>query len=89
MLALFLGAIIAILFSYKTIGTFVFETDKNVNVRLLKFFGAYFLLWIIASVILKTFAIFGVSYYVGYAIAIFPLALISFFMMKHFVFVDK
>lgn len=83
-LAALLGTICGVLFNFKTYGTIVF---KNKNGRLiLRFFGVYLFTYLLAIGLLKIFKYYGISSLVAYAIIILPIALLSFFLLRKFVF---
>jgi putative flippase GtrA len=83
-LAALLGTICGVLFNFKTYGTIVF---KNKNARLiLRFFGVYLVTYLLAIGLLRIFKHYGISSLVAYAIIILPIALLSFWLNKRFVF---
>jgi putative flippase GtrA len=79
-----LGQICGILFNFKTTGKIVF---KNKNNRLLfKFIGVYFITYLVNIGLLKLFAFIGISSLVAGAIIIIPVALLSYYLSKRYVF---
>jgi putative flippase GtrA len=79
-----LGQICGILFNFKTTGEIVF---KNRNNRLLfKFIGVYFITYLVNIGLLKLFAVIGVSSLAAGAIIIIPVALLSYYLSKRYVF---
>ena len=83
-LAAFLGTICGILFNFKTTGSLVF---KNKNNRLIfRFFGVYGITFVLNVTGLKFFLLLGLNSYLGGAILILPMAVLSFVLNKKFVF---
>jgi len=83
-LAAFLGTICGILFNFKTTGSLVFK-NKN-NALIFRFFGVYGVVLILNVIGLKFFSIFSINSYIGGALLILPMAVVSFFLNKRFVF---
>ncbi len=83
-LAALLGTICGVLFNFKTTGVIVFKS-KN-NKLIFKFFAVYGLTYIINIVYLKLFLYYIPNIYILQAIAVLPMALISYFLNKKFVF---
>lgn len=81
--AVFLGTIIGILFNFKTTGCIVFKS-KN-NRLIIRFFAVYIITYIINVAYLSLFIPYCNVYLLG-AISILPLALLSYFLNKHYVF---
>lgn len=81
-----IAIVLGILFNFKTIGSLVFK--KNDNRLILKFLLVYFLVYILSLCFIKAFLFIGFDnlYYI-YAILLIPNALLSFCLMKRFVFV--
>lgn len=83
-LAAFLATCIGVLFNFKTTGRIVFQsTGKGL---LFKFILVYTVLYIINITILQFLLFIGINAYLGGAICIPPMALLSFFLNKRFVF---
>ena len=83
-LASFLATILGVLFNFMTIGKLVFESHNN---RLLvKFFGVYGILYLLNVLGLKWLHWFDLNMYLAGFLLIFPLAMLSYFMNKKFVF---
>lgn len=83
-LAVFIGTILGVIFNFFTTGKFVFDmTDHR---RLPRFFGVYGILYIINVAWLKLMTILGVDLYLGGAIAILPMAGLSYFLNSKLVF---
>ena len=82
--AALLGQICGVLFNFKTTGTIVFKNKSN---RLIfRFFGVYLITYLLNVGSLKVFDLYGVSPLVAGAITILPIALLSFFINRTFVF---
>jgi putative flippase GtrA len=86
-LAVTLGTIIGILFNFKTTGLIVFKSNDNNLIY--KFFGVYVVVYVINLVGLRIFNQLNVSNYIAGAVMLLPVAVISFLLMKTFVFNDK
>ena len=83
-ISVLLATIMGILFNFKTIGKFVFQSHDNSLI--LKFFFVYFIVFIVNISIIKLFKINGLNDYLSGAIAIVPSAIISFILNKVYVF---
>lgn len=81
--ALFFQYIIGVLWNFKTTGTIVFQ-NKN-NKLIFKFIASYIFTFIINSLFLKLLTIF-INPYLAQAILILPIALLSFVLLKKWVF---
>lgn len=82
--AVFFSTLLGILFNFKTIGHFVFESHDNSLI--LKFFSVYAVIYIINISLIKGFSLFGMDYYLAGFLALFPCAILSFILNKKFVF---
>ena len=83
-IALLLATILGILFNFFTTGKIVF---KNNDLRLIfKFVGVYGITYIINLFFLKTFNSYQINMLIAGAILILPMAILSFFLNKTFVF---
>jgi putative flippase GtrA len=83
-LAALLGQICGILFNFKTTGTIVFKNKDN---RLIfRFFAVYLVTYLITIGLLKIFDNYNIGSLVAGAIIILPIAFLSFFLNKKFVF---
>ena len=83
-LAALLGQICGILFNFKTTGSIVFKNKDN---RLIfRFFAVYLVTYLITIGLLKIFDIHNIGSLVAGAIIILPIAFLSFFLNKTFVF---
>lgn len=84
-LATLISNILGVLFNFKTTGNMVF--DNNENKRIFKFILVYVLMYFVTIVELKIFTVFGFkNMYLNYAILVLPNAIITFSLMKNFVF---
>lgn len=82
--ASFLATICGIIFNFGTIGNIVFKNrDKSL---IFKFFGVYTITYICGIIFLKVFNFYNINNYIGGAILILPMAILSFLLNKHFVF---
>lgn len=79
------STICGVLFNFKTIGKLVFGNSSN---RLLfRFFAVYLFTYALTVLLLKLFASAGLqNRYISGALILAPMALISFFLNKNFVF---
>lgn len=83
-LVVLLGQIIGILFNFNTTGKIVFN---NTNPRLLyRFAGVYLVMYILNVFFLGLFVRINFNMYFSGAILILPMALVSLFLFKIFVF---
>lgn len=83
-LASLLGTIGGVLFNFKTTGTIVFKNHDN---RLLyKFIAVYCATYLINVGCLRIFALHGANMYVAGLILVIPIALLSYTLLKKFVF---
>jgi len=83
-LAALISTICGILFNFKTTGTLVFKNRDNR--LLLRFFGVYTFTYFINIGLLKLFDMAGVGSLVAGAIIVLPMAVVSFLLMRRFVF---
>jgi putative flippase GtrA len=83
-LAVFFATVLGVLFNFKTIGKYVFNSIDNKLI--IKFFGVYSLVFIVNIVLIKIFKDFGFDEYLAGLIATFPSAIISFVFNKYYVF---
>lgn len=87
-LAGFCGTILGILFNFKTTGVIVFRSDDNSLI--FRFFCVYGISYILSTFVLFLFHYFGLTNdFIGGAIILLPMAVITFLMMKNFVFKTK
>lgn len=85
--ASFLSTVLGILFNFKTTGTIVFK--NNDNHLIFRFFGAYAIVYGLNVLGLKLFKMINFDMYLAGFILIFPMAVVSFLLMKKFVFIEK
>ncbi len=79
------ATILGILFNFKTTGCIVFKNNNN-NL-IFKFLLVYGFVYLLTIGILKLFTIIGLNnMYINYAILLLPNAVLSFLLMKKFVF---
>ena len=83
-IAAFLGTVLAILFNFKTTGTLVFRSHDNTLVA--RFFAVYGMTYVIGVLLLKAFKALGVHVLVTAAVTLLPMAVLSFLLMRRFVF---
>lgn len=83
-LALFFATILGILFNFKSIGSFVF--DSHDNRLILRFIIVYFIIYMLNLIGLKLFSIAGINVYYAGAILLPVMAIIGFIINKRFVF---
>ena len=83
-LAVLIGQVCGILFNFNTTGRIVFKNKDN---RLIfRFFGVYLFTYLLNIGLLKLFEMAGVGSLVAGAIIVLPLAVVSFLLMRKFVF---
>lgn len=82
--AAFFATILGVLFNFKTTGWIVFKSRDNS--LLFKFFGVYVVTYLVNVLGLSIFNQFKANLYIAGLIMIFPCAIISFLLMKNFVF---
>ena len=85
-LALFLQYLIGVLWNFKTTGTIVFQ-NKN-NKLIFKFVASYIVTFLINSALLKMLIKY-VNEYLAQALLILPVAMLSFLILKYWVFKAK
>lgn len=83
-LASLISTLLGILFNFKTTGIIVFK-NKN-NLLIFKYFLVYGITYLLGLLFLYINNYFNVSNYVAGAVWLIPNALISYFLMKSFVF---
>lgn len=82
--ALTLSTILGVLFNFKTIGSLVFKSRSNL--KIFKFCFVYFFLFAVNVMSVKLLLAYGLNSYFAGALTILPLAMLSFFLNKYFVF---
>ena len=83
-IASLLATILGVLFNYFTTGRIVFNNSDSK--LLIKFFGVYGITYLINLLFLKIFDSYQVNMLIAGAILIFPMAFLSYFLNKTFVF---
>jgi putative flippase GtrA len=78
------STLIGILFNFKTTGKLVFKNSDNK--LLFKFFGVYGVTYTLNIFFLRFLSAQGVNAYLSGAITVFPVAVLSFVLMRTFVF---
>lgn len=84
-LALLIATVIGILFNFMTTGRLVFRSDANH--LLLRFVGVYLAVYTVNVAGLKALSQLGWSGYMSGAVLLLPVAALSYFLNKKFVFV--
>jgi len=84
-LSVIVATIIAVLFNFKTYGSLVFKSKDNSKVFL--FLGVYLCTMTIQMLLLKGLSLIGIpNPYIAGGIILLPVSLLSFILMKKFVF---
>jgi len=83
-LVVLLGQISGILFNFNTTGKIVFNNTKSG--LLYRFAGVYVVIYVVNVLLLRLFAQINYNMYFAGAILILPMAFVSFFLSKTFVF---
>jgi len=87
-IALTLQYIIGILWNFKTTGSIVFKNHNNMLI--FKFFGCYVFTFILNSILLFVLTEFiKINDYIAQLILVLPIAIISFIIMKFYVFKEE
>ena len=82
--SLLIATICGVLFNFKTIGAIVFK-DQN-NRLLTRFIGVYLVIYLLNAESLRIVKMLGINILVAQAILVLPLAIVSYFLNKTFVF---
>lgn len=85
--AVLFATVIGVVFNFFTIGKFVFA--NNEAQLLFRFVGVYVVVYLLNISGLWFFEHIKFDLYIGGAVLVLPLALISFFLNKYFVFTSK
>lgn len=85
--ASFLSTVCGILFNFKTTGIIVFKNHDNGLI--FRFFAAYGIIYGLNLLGLKVFDMIHFNIYGAGFILLFPMAVVSFVLMKKFVFINK
>lgn len=86
-MAALLGTILGVIFNFQTISRFVFK--KNDYKLFFRFIFVYVVTYFLSISIIGFLKEFGLNDYISGFIALFPCAIVSFFMNKYFVYGDK
>ncbi len=86
-MAVAFATIIGVLFNFKSFGKYVF--DNNDNSIIYKFIGVYIILFLTNILLINVFYILINNYYIAGFFAIFPYAIVSYYLNKEFVFKKK
>jgi putative flippase GtrA len=82
--AVLIATILGVLFNFKTIGTYVFNIKRKLLI--FRFIGVYICVYTINIIGLRIFEAYQVNNYIAGVILVFPVALLSFWMNRRFVF---
>jgi putative flippase GtrA len=82
--AIAVSTIIGVAFNFHTIGKYVFESKSNSLI--FRFFGVYLFIFLINCALIKAFIVLGLNAYLSGALAVLPMALLSFVLNRQFVF---
>jgi putative flippase GtrA len=82
--AALLSTVLGMLFNFKTTGIIVFRSHDNRLI--LRFLGVYGLTYVLGVAVLKAFKAVGVHVLITAAVAMVPMAGLSFLLMRRFVF---
>lgn len=83
-LSVVFSTILGVLFNFKTIGKYVFQSHDNGLI--VKFFGVYTIVFFVNISIIKLFKVYGYNDYIAGLIALVPTASLSFILNKYYVF---
>lgn len=87
MVAVLFATVAGVLFNFKTIGRYVFESHDSS--LLLKFIMVYTVIYGINIGLIRFFSLWNIDYYTAGFLAIVPCAAISFILNKLFVFREQ
>ncbi|RKP50862.1 GtrA family protein [Trinickia fusca] len=82
--ALLVATVIGVLFNFKTTGKLVFRSHSNKLI--FRFVGAYCIVYATNLSLMKAMLMIGVNTYMSGAALLLPMAALSFFLNKKFVF---
>jgi len=82
--AMFFSVLAGVLFNFKTIGKFVFQSHNNQLI--FRFIGVYAFLYVLQISALKGFSYLNIGPLIGGAILLLPSAILSFLLNRRFVF---
>ena len=83
-LAMGITIVCGVLFSYRTMSTMVF--GRGTRGALVRYIGSYCVVYLFSVLVLKTLDDFGVNAYLAGLVAALPCAILSFALLKLFVF---
>lgn len=83
-LALLLATVVGVIFNFKSTGALVFNSHDNRLI--LRFAGAYALVYMVNVALLRLLKVLGVEPYLGGAILILPMAVLAFQLNRKLVF---
>lgn len=83
-LSTLLATVLGVLFNFKTIGKLVFKNHDNKLI--FSFFAVYGIIYLLNVSGLKLILSWGMNVFVAQATLLFPLAVVSYFLNKTFVF---
>jgi putative flippase GtrA len=84
-LSVILANIFGVMFNFKTYGNFVFKSHDNS--RIYRFFGVYLFTISTQMILIKVLGVYGVvNPYIAGGILVLPMAALSFFLLRKFVF---
>lgn len=82
--SLLIATILGVIFNFKTIGIIVFKNQDNKLI--FKFVCIYVIYYFLNLLGLKILNIYSVSNYIGQAVLVLPLSVLSYLLFKKFVF---
>jgi len=83
-LSVLFATILGVIFNYKTIGKFVFDSKSKNSA--IKFILVYVIVFIVNISVIKIFKIYGFNDYIAGFFAIIPASVVSFVLNKFYVF---
>jgi len=83
-LSVLFATILGVMFNYKTIGKFVFNSKNKYSA--IKFILVYVIVFIVNISVIKIFKIYGFNDYLAGFFAIIPASIVSFVLNKFYVF---
>ena len=84
-ISVFFATVLGVLFNFKTIGKFVFESKDNHSI--FKFLFVYCIVFVVNIAVIKILKNFDLNDYASGLFAIIPASITSFVLNKYFVFV--
>jgi len=82
--ASFLATVMGILFNFHTVSRFVFSSGDRTLI--FKFVGVYACTYVVGTAGIKVLSVLGLGYYLGGAVLLLPMAVMSFFLNRTYVF---